>query len=99
MCFSWVPQCSGEYVTSVTHLVSTVVRHSENFTGQSLHVNLLFKELYFTMLPFLSKVTLETLRFGWDIKEAIDYPRIHHQLFPQEVQIQKGFPQVSMTIC
>ncbi|XP_053389957.1 glutathione hydrolase 1 proenzyme-like [Mercenaria mercenaria] len=41
-----------------------------------------------------AQVTMETLWFNWGIKEAIDYPRIHHQLFPQEVRVQSGFPSV-----
>ncbi|XP_052280993.1 glutathione hydrolase 1 proenzyme-like [Dreissena polymorpha] len=38
--------------------------------------------------------TIEALQFKWGIKEAIDYPRIHHQLFPQELEVHRGFPQV-----
>ena len=45
-------------------------------------------------------MTIEFIDFKerMTIKEAIDYPRIHHQLFPQEIQIQKGFPQVNKRI-
>ncbi|KAL4223040.1 Gamma-glutamyltranspeptidase 1 [Mactra antiquata] len=39
-------------------------------------------------------VTMETLWFKWGIKESIDYPRIHHQLYPQEIRVQKEFPTV-----
>ncbi|XP_052225167.1 glutathione hydrolase 1 proenzyme-like [Dreissena polymorpha] len=38
--------------------------------------------------------TIEALQWNWGIKQAIDYPRIHHQLFPQELSVQRGFPQV-----
>ncbi|KAL3857361.1 hypothetical protein ACJMK2_012037 [Sinanodonta woodiana] len=39
-------------------------------------------------------VTMETLWLKWGIKQAIDYPRIHHQLVPARVDIDQGFPQV-----
>ncbi|XP_052214304.1 glutathione hydrolase 1 proenzyme-like isoform X1 [Dreissena polymorpha] len=39
-------------------------------------------------------VTIETLQFKWGMKESIDYPRIHHQLFPDYIRIQEGFPQI-----
>ncbi|XP_052215059.1 glutathione hydrolase 1 proenzyme-like isoform X2 [Dreissena polymorpha] len=39
--------------------------------------------------------TIEALQWNWSIKEAIDYPRIHHQLFPQELSVQRGFPQTA----
>ncbi|KAL3872307.1 hypothetical protein ACJMK2_040240 [Sinanodonta woodiana] len=39
-------------------------------------------------------VTIETLWLKWGIKEAIDFPRIHHQLVPQTVDVERGFPQI-----
>ncbi|XP_021342930.1 gamma-glutamyltranspeptidase 1-like [Mizuhopecten yessoensis] len=38
-------------------------------------------------------VTIETLMFGLDIKQAIDHRRIHHQLLPKELAVEKGFPE------
>ncbi|XP_041372224.1 glutathione hydrolase 1 proenzyme-like [Gigantopelta aegis] len=38
-------------------------------------------------------VTMNTLWFNKGIKESIDYPRIHHQLYPQSLRVQRGFPQ------
>ncbi|KAL5016373.1 hypothetical protein ScPMuIL_005962 [Solemya velum] len=37
--------------------------------------------------------TMETLWFGMGVKEAIDYPRIHHQLVPTSLSVEHGFPQ------
>ncbi|KAK3589113.1 hypothetical protein CHS0354_017077 [Potamilus streckersoni] len=39
-------------------------------------------------------ITMETLWLKWGIKQAIDYPRIHHQLVPQRIDIDEGFPQI-----
>ncbi|CAH1800421.1 unnamed protein product [Owenia fusiformis] len=36
--------------------------------------------------------TVRNLWLGETIKEAIDYPRLHHQLVPLYIQIEKGFP-------
>ncbi|XP_052779497.1 glutathione hydrolase 1 proenzyme-like [Mya arenaria] len=44
------------------------------------------------IIPATALVTVATLDWGWGIKEAIDYPRVHHQLFPETLQIQTGFP-------
>ncbi|XP_053376277.1 glutathione hydrolase 1 proenzyme-like [Mercenaria mercenaria] len=41
-----------------------------------------------------AQVTVETLLFNWEIKESIDYPRVHHQLFPPTLGVQQRFPQV-----
>ena len=40
------------------------------------------------------QITMESLWFNWGIKEAIDYPRLHHQLFPTTTQVDANFPQV-----
>jgi len=40
------------------------------------------------------QVSVAALQWGWSIKEAIDYPRLHHQLVPPEIQAQRGFPEV-----
>ncbi|XP_052781988.1 glutathione hydrolase 1 proenzyme-like [Mya arenaria] len=44
------------------------------------------------IIPATALVTVATLDWDWGIKEAIDYPRVHHQLFPETLQIQTGFP-------
>ncbi|XP_041371586.1 glutathione hydrolase light chain 1-like [Gigantopelta aegis] len=36
---------------------------------------------------------IDTLWFGKGIKASVDYPRIHHQLFPKFISVQNGFPQ------
>ncbi|XP_053376104.1 glutathione hydrolase 1 proenzyme-like isoform X2 [Mercenaria mercenaria] len=41
----------------------------------------------------MALVTMETLWFNWGIKEAIDYPRIHHQLYPPKICCQPGLPK------
>jgi hypothetical protein len=37
---------------------------------------------------------LRNLWLGDNIKQAIDYKRVHHQLSPPEAQIEKYFPNV-----
>ncbi|XP_033749148.1 glutathione hydrolase 1 proenzyme-like [Pecten maximus] len=37
-------------------------------------------------------VTIETLWFGMNVKQAIDHRRIHHQLLPKEIAVENGFP-------
>ncbi|XP_060570735.1 glutathione hydrolase 1 proenzyme-like [Ruditapes philippinarum] len=41
----------------------------------------------------LALITIETLLFKWGIKEAIHYPRLHHQLYPSLLYVQLGFPK------
>ena len=38
---------------------------------------------------------MSVLWFNKTIKEAIEEPRFHHQLFPMELQYEKGTPSVS----
>ncbi|ESO95462.1 hypothetical protein LOTGIDRAFT_188739 [Lottia gigantea] len=38
-------------------------------------------------------VTLYTLRLGLSVKDAEDFPRLHHQLLPPEVQVETTFDQ------
>lgn len=40
------------------------------------------------------KTIIQNLWFGKSIKEAIDRPKIHHQLFPMTFQYETGFPKV-----
>ncbi|KAJ8312367.1 hypothetical protein KUTeg_009740 [Tegillarca granosa] len=39
---------------------------------------------------------IETLWFDYGIKRAIDEKRIHHQLLPKEIHLEKGFPKYLM---
>jgi gamma-glutamyltranspeptidase len=41
------------------------------------------------------QVAMEVLWFNKNIKEAIDEPRLHHQLFPMRLQYEYGVLQVS----
>ena len=34
-----------------------------------------------------------------NLKEAIDAPRVHHQLLPMKVSAEFGVPEVRITIC
>jgi gamma-glutamyltranspeptidase/glutathione hydrolase/leukotriene-C4 hydrolase len=40
-----------------------------------------------------AQVILDVLDFGKGLSEAIQYPRLHHQLYPNYIQIEKDFPQ------
>lgn len=37
---------------------------------------------------------MRSLWFGENVKEAVDAPRIHHQLYPMEVMYEYGVLQV-----
>lgn len=39
-------------------------------------------------------VTMRTLWQGKNIKEAIDEPRVHHQLLPTDLEVEEHFPKV-----
>ncbi|CAC5390785.1 GGT1_5 [Mytilus coruscus] len=39
-------------------------------------------------------VTASTQWLGMGIKEAIDHRRIHHQLLPAQIDVERGFPQI-----
>lgn len=43
---------------------------------------------------FNFKVILRVLQFKQNIKEAVDFPRIHHQVFPMQVAYEYGTLQV-----
>ena len=44
------------------------------------------------------QVIIRHLFLGLNIKEAIDYPRIHHQLHPMKVDMEVGFSKVKLTL-
>lgn len=46
---------------------------------------------------FFFQVTVLTQWLGLSIKEAIDNRRLHHRLLPPIVDVERGFPQVSLT--
>ncbi|XP_062582561.1 glutathione hydrolase 1 proenzyme-like [Saccostrea cucullata] len=39
-------------------------------------------------------VTIETLWFKYGIKKSIDHKRLHHQLFPPHIKVERGFDQL-----
>jgi len=41
----------------------------------------------------IAHAMIRNLWFGETIKEAIDSPRFHHQLFPMEFSFERGFPE------
>lgn len=42
----------------------------------------------------IAQVIVRILWFRQNIKEAVDYPRLHHQIFPMEVAYEYGTLQV-----
>lgn len=42
----------------------------------------------------IAQVIMRVFWFNQNVKEAVDYPRIHHQLYPMEVQYEYGTLQV-----
>ena len=44
----------------------------------------------------IALVAMETVWFRSDIEKAISRPRLHHQLMPMAVQIEKDFDKVRM---
>nr|KAG5685732.1 hypothetical protein BaRGS_015054 [Batillaria attramentaria] len=40
-----------------------------------------------------AKVAIDTLWFNKTVVEAVDAPRMHHQLLPPELQLEDGFPE------
>uniref|UniRef100_T1JME8 Uncharacterized protein n=1 Tax=Strigamia maritima TaxID=126957 RepID=T1JME8_STRMM len=45
------------------------------------------------ILSSISQAVIRTLWIGDTIKEAIDARRLHHQLLPNEIQLEEGFPE------
>jgi hypothetical protein len=41
------------------------------------------------------KVAIKNLWLDKNIKESIDESRVHHQLFPEYAEIERGFPTVT----
>ena len=39
---------------------------------------------------------MHPLWFDWSIKKSIDYPRLHHQIFPTNVMLDPDFPRVCL---
>lgn len=76
------------------------VRSSERLAGQKSRqrpfmyktCTNVIRSWFFTF--FLIQTIIQNLLFGTTIKEAIDRPRLHHQLFPMTLLYEKGFPQV-----
>uniref|UniRef100_A0A914VT90 Gamma-glutamyltranspeptidase 1 n=1 Tax=Plectus sambesii TaxID=2011161 RepID=A0A914VT90_9BILA len=45
-----------------------------------------------TIISGVSTVAMRTLFLGWELKDAIDAPRLHNQLLPNVTQFEPGFP-------
>ena len=47
------------------------------------------------IISAVAQVTIKTLWMNKNIREAIDEPRVHHQLYPNnQVEIEEGFNKV-----
>lgn len=46
------------------------------------------------IITAVAQVAIKTLWMGKDLKEAIDDRRVHHQLYPEVIQIEEGFESV-----
>lgn len=44
----------------------------------------------------LAQVIMRTFWFGQNVKEAIDAPRLHHQVFPMELEYEYGTLEVNV---
>ncbi len=43
------------------------------------------------------QVIVNTLDYGMDVAAAVGAPRLHHQWLPDEVRIERGFPEATLT--
>ena len=61
---------------------------------------LIWNKIYFQAFTSISnlQVIIRHLFLGLNIKEAIDYPRIHHQLHPMKVDMEVGFSKVKLML-
>lgn len=46
------------------------------------------------IITAVAQVAIKTLWLDMNIKDAIDHRRVHHQLYPAEVQVENGFSWV-----
>ncbi|KAF8356156.1 hypothetical protein PRIPAC_97779 [Pristionchus pacificus] len=46
-----------------------------------------------TIISGVAQIAMRTLYMGWNIKEAMDRPRLHDQLMPNVTQYEGDFPQ------
>ncbi|GMT35975.1 hypothetical protein PFISCL1PPCAC_27272, partial [Pristionchus fissidentatus] len=45
-----------------------------------------------TIISGVAQIAMRTLMLGWNIKEAMDRPRLHDQLMPNVTQFEQDFP-------
>ena len=73
-------------------------RHkNNNSSGSSNYIDGINYQNNYQSLVFIFlclKSALRNLWLGENIKDAIDYKRVHHQLSPPQAQIEKHFPNV-----
>ncbi|KAL1124168.1 hypothetical protein AAG570_001938 [Ranatra chinensis] len=46
-----------------------------------------------------AQVIINNLWYNYDIKQAVDFPRIHHQLLPMHLKYEYGYPKVGVKYC
>lgn len=50
------------------------------------------------IISAVTQMAVKTLWMNVDIKDATDHRRVHHQLYPPEVQVEDGFDPVRSTL-
>lgn len=77
---------------------SLYINHTIKTIGGLIHALYTWETLIFLLQHHIShsallQVILDVLNFGRELSEAVPYPRLHHQLYPDYIRVEKDFPQ------